>query len=299
MSSNQNGSSKTDTLVKVVLVFFVSLLSFSVGTFVGKQVSDSDHRRLALEGDGGRAVASVDGHDEHAEEGGISEKEVASLTEEFVNKETVAHGEAESSEHGAEAAAPEHGAAAKAETEHGDAHGKSAAVDATGYKSFDRSKKATAKTDAHAVAETEKATEHTEAKADEHKVTGHVASKAAALHTKGHEVADKLAAGVAPSDGAKEVRKPASTLPSVASSAIGKYTIQVASYSGEEEAKKRAADLKAKGWAAFYIPATVDSHTWYRVSIGLYSTLKSANEFRTQYMKEANSKDAIVQKIVQ
>lgn len=34
-----------DTLVKVVLVFFLSLLSFSVGTFIGKQVSDADHQK--------------------------------------------------------------------------------------------------------------------------------------------------------------------------------------------------------------------------------------------------------------
>lgn len=36
-------SSKADTLVKVVLVFFISLLSFSIGTFMGKQVADHDH----------------------------------------------------------------------------------------------------------------------------------------------------------------------------------------------------------------------------------------------------------------
>ena len=48
--SAAKGNSKADTLVKVVLVFFISLLSFSVGTFVGKQVSDSHHRRMALEG---------------------------------------------------------------------------------------------------------------------------------------------------------------------------------------------------------------------------------------------------------
>ncbi len=49
--SKEKGSSKADTLVKVVLVFFISLLSFSVGTFVGKTVSDTDHRRVALEGE--------------------------------------------------------------------------------------------------------------------------------------------------------------------------------------------------------------------------------------------------------
>src|SRR6478609_2670417 len=92
MSAEKAGS-KADTLVKVVLVFFISLLSFSVGTFVGKQVSDSDHRRMALESEykSDRSVASTDEHGEAAEGGEkISEKEVESLTEEFVNKEKAA-----------------------------------------------------------------------------------------------------------------------------------------------------------------------------------------------------------------
>lgn len=37
--------SEADFLVKVVLVLFISLLSFSLGTFIGKQVSDADHER--------------------------------------------------------------------------------------------------------------------------------------------------------------------------------------------------------------------------------------------------------------
>lgn len=46
---NQIGGSRTDTLIKLVLVFFLSLLSFSVGTFVGKQFSDSQHKIADLE----------------------------------------------------------------------------------------------------------------------------------------------------------------------------------------------------------------------------------------------------------
>ncbi|MBK7844822.1 MAG: hypothetical protein IPJ71_14245 [Bdellovibrionales bacterium] len=48
---SQRGGSKADTVVKLVLIFFISLLSFSVGTFVGKQVSDSDYKRASLEED--------------------------------------------------------------------------------------------------------------------------------------------------------------------------------------------------------------------------------------------------------
>ena len=39
----------SDYTVKIILILFMSLLAFSFGTFVGKQVSDSDHRRMQLE----------------------------------------------------------------------------------------------------------------------------------------------------------------------------------------------------------------------------------------------------------
>jgi hypothetical protein len=41
--------SKTDVVVKLVLVFFIALLSFSIGTFVGKKFSDNQHKMATLE----------------------------------------------------------------------------------------------------------------------------------------------------------------------------------------------------------------------------------------------------------
>lgn len=270
--SQDKGSSKTDTLVKVVLVFFISLLSFSVGTFVGKQVSDADHRRISLEKEykSEREIASTDEKAEVAADetpkgeksDKISDKEVESLTEEFVNKEksrepadATTAGESheaakETTEHTPEATAPHEG-------EHG----------ASGYKTYKHEKVA---------------------------ASTHTASTDAP-----HKVAEKVAQGEAPSDGKHEERKPQSVLPSVASSAVGKYAVQVASYAEEKEAKNHAADLKAKGLTAFYLPATVNGHTWYRVLVGLFSNMKSADEFRAQLLKDTNTKSAIIQKIVQ
>jgi len=267
--SAEKGSSKADTLVKVVLVFFISLLSFSVGTFVGKQVSDSDHRRMALEGESktDRGVASTESATAEPAGDKISDKEVESLTEEFVNKEKASTTGEEASDETATSAKGE-------QTEH---------ADTTGYKTYSRDSK---------VAKSEKDEPATAEKAD---VKSHAKQKAESMRN----VAEKVAHDEAPSDGAKEERKPASTLPSVASSAVGKYTIQVASYADEGEAKTHAADLKGKGWNAFYFPADVKGHTWYRVSVGLFSNNKSANEFRAQFMKEANTKSAIVQKVIQ
>ena len=273
--SAEKGSSKADTLVKVVLVFFISLLSFSVGTYVGKQVSDSDHRRMALEGEfkGDRSVASAGEHgDEHAEQ------EVESLTEEFVNKEKSAREPAEAAGH----AAPEaHAAAPAAAAGHGE----------DGYKEYKRGagkSPEAAKVDAPAATKPAAMEAH-----DDH------GAKPAAKPATPSKAAQKVSHDEAPTDGMKEERKPSSALPSVASSAIGKYTVQVASYADEKEAKGHAAGLKGKGYNAFYLPANVNGRTWFRVLVGLFNNSKTAGDFRAQFMKEANTKSAIVQKIVQ
>lgn len=251
--AKDSGSSRTDTIVKVMLVFFISLLSFSVGTFVGKQVSDSDHRRMALESEmkDGRDVASQE--TEAANNSKVSEKDVDNLAEEFVNKEKNA---------GTEAQAPADDAAAPK------TDGKESA---DGYKSYSHGAK--------------------DDKAEK--------GKDATAEKKVDAVADKVANNEAASDGQPETRKPSSTLPGVASTSVGKFTVQVHSFATEDEAKAEASDLKSKGWNAFYIPAAVAGHTWYRVSIGLFNNQNSAQAFRRDYLKESGTKTAIVTKIVQ
>jgi cell division protein FtsN len=289
--SGEKGSSKADTLVKAVLVLFISLLSFSVGTFVGKQVSDSDHRRMALEGEykADRQIASTD---ESSETSGdkITEKEVESLTEEFVNKEK--------SREPAEAAPAATAEAATPATAEPHADKAEQPADKSGYQAYPHGK-------AHKVAGAQ-SQEPTEANAevksetksqvetDSHKPVAHSHANEAARKT-----AEKVVAGKAPTDGKKEERKPQSVLPSVASSAIGKYSVQVASYADEGQAKNHAADLKGKGLTAFYLSANIHGHTWYRVMVGLFENMKSASDFRAQLMKDNGVKSAFVQKIVQ
>lgn len=96
-------SSKTDAVVKLAIVFFISLLSFSIGTFVGKKYSDNQHQLAALEpqkheaSSEQRTVASASG-DEH-KPGAMTDEDIAKLAEEFVADETTApqHGIAEAS----------------------------------------------------------------------------------------------------------------------------------------------------------------------------------------------------------
>ncbi len=114
-------ASKSDVTVKLVLVFFISLLSFSIGTFVGKKYSDNQHQLAQLEpGKTTREVASVETEKGETKTASMSDEEIAKLAEEFVSdeNETPAKGEEEhkTAEHKAvEHKANEHEAVATAE----------------------------------------------------------------------------------------------------------------------------------------------------------------------------------------
>ncbi|MBX7230476.1 MAG: SPOR domain-containing protein [Bdellovibrionales bacterium] len=280
---NDHGGSKTDGLIQLVMIFFVSLLSFSVGTYVGKQVSDSDHRRMQVEGEFTAANSSNDDedskedHDSSSEEK-LSEEDISSLTEEFVAKEKT---ETQSSE-GNIAPEKQRDIASKSED---------AATEKTGYKQYNSPHHVSDSTKTALVpTPSQTPTQHGET-AKHNAPTKEVSDAPSA-------VAHRLADGKTPTPEIKETRQPLSILPSVAGNSIGKYTIQVAAYPDELGAKNHAAELKAKGWTAFYLPAEVQNKTWYRVSVGLFSTAKAAKEFRKELQNEAHITTAIVQKIV-
>ena len=255
---NQNGGAKTDTMVKLSLVFFISLLSFSVGTFVGKQVSDSDKRRMALENEyskekPARTVAATDS--EATEKKALSEDEIEQLSQEFVEQ-------------------------AEQDT-------KMAETD--GYQKVDhtQTRKVASVEEKHHAAPKHDSTHKKEEPVVEQK------------HDNVAKAAQRVANNKAPEADKPAPRKPQSVLPSYTNDAKGKYTVQVASYSNEDEAKKFAQDLREKGYAdAFYIPAEVKGSTWYRVSIGLFESHKSANVYKAQLIKAKTVSSALVQKII-
>ena len=280
--------SKTEFVVKLVLVFFISLLAFSVGTFVGKSVSDSDYRRAALEGElnPNRSTASH-GEDGKAEGSELSHEEVASLTEEFIE------GEKEKMEVEATGDHP----AATDQNIHEDEADNETSVQASkqGYKKF--GDKTAAPTVAHAAPTTAKAIPSKEVAKKIETRNQEVADYKKTIAAK-PAAADQVAANKPATTGKPEVRTPSSVLPSVASSAIGKYTVQIASYATEAEAKGHASKLEKKGYQAFYIPAEISGKTWYRVSVGLFKDAVTAKNFQEELSKEANITTSIVQKIV-
>jgi len=306
--------SKTDTIVKLVLVFFVCLLSFSIGTFVGKKFSDNQHKLAKFEPThSDREVASVDPHSGDVKPNdALTDDEVAKLAEEFVADENGekpgAHGEKseegfptmdknmegthtamnDEEGHKEAAPAPEHGSKAPASV-HEENPDSEAPAHATGH-----------------------APAHAPAHAPE-KAMQAEPSPAQTTSVKPSGAAEKVARGEAP---VKEmaakatVRETASRIPSslpkeISGSAIGKYTVQVASYPEEEEAKKMASELKSKGFSAFYVSAKLKDRkagtdkTWYRVSVGLFETKKEADAYKNDLLARSKVTSAIVQQITE
>ncbi|RME16685.1 MAG: SPOR domain-containing protein [Bdellovibrio sp.] len=273
-------SNKADTVVKLMLIFLISLLSFSVGTFVGEQFTKQEIKQAQTTEEYNRSTAST--------EEAISEEEAESLAEEFLKDEekTESHKEASHKENHT---TPE-GYTKYTSPENEEEEPK---------KSHNQHEKESQ------VAEHHQATEEHSSKQDHSKEHAKMAEHSTPSshhqemkhHTSPMEAANRVAHDKAPSKDIPK-RKLASTLPSVASSAIGKYTIQVASYATEKEAKEHAARLKSKGLQAFFVPAQVKGKTWYRVSIGLFPSQSNALKYQKELQKQAGVHTSIIQKIV-
>jgi len=281
MKLNERGGSRTDTIVKLILVFFISLLSFSVGTFVGKQFSDSQHRLAALENEynkdssESRDVASIPEGSEAADSAKpkeiLSNEDVAKLAEEFVqdkNADRKVANEGEIKEEGKEAK-PEAKETKKEE----------------GMPLIGSLKKEKQAID---------------------KMIQEKNTPKAALNEKssGKTPADKIAEGKAPLEAVKpkvEIKKVEKGLPiDVTGDMKGKYTIQVSSHQTELEAKARVDQLTGKGYVASYIPAQIDGKTWYRVGIGAFPNIKAAKDYLAKVKDgDAAFKGAIIRQIVQ
>lgn len=273
---------KSDVAVKLVLVFFISLLSFSIGTYIGKKYSDNQHKLAQLEPAAAgqadkRSIASE--HGEHqaapAKDEMISDDEIKHLADEKLKKDEFIADDA----HGVHA------------DKHADAHGAS-----TKDEKREPAKATTKGHDDHDVP-AKPADKHK----DDHKAPAH---KPVSQHSD-HEDAP-LEAAKAFLDGkvpeAKVAPKVENRLPSslpkdISQYALGKFTVQVASYATKDEAEKRALKLKEQGFQTNVIPAKVNDKQWYRVSFGLYGTQEEANTERAKYLEKFKTESALVQKI--
>lgn len=226
-------SSGTDTVVKIVLIFFISLLSFSIGTFVGKKFSDNQHKMAEMEPQ-------------------------SAATEEATPSAEVAHHEKSETTDG-------HGAVTEATTEHG-------------------ATKTEHEADA-AIADDQVAAMEEEMTTDEE-----MPSQTA----KAAETPVKTPSGKA---NAEPVKVPKNTVKAEAKYGSGNFTIQVASYSTQEEADKKVTELKALKFESFTTAATIKGNLWYRVNVGMFATIKEAQEHKSLLSERAKVATAIIQKI--
>lgn len=227
-------SQKTDTMIKLAMVFFISLLSFSIGTFVGKKYSDNQHKLASLEPKNSSEEALKTTHrDEFASNEDstlsdnnhkMSDEEVAKLAEEF-------------------------------------------ALD-------DHSQKIIADTDSE------------EKDIKEIPNTNNLAEKKATKTVA--NLTQKI-----------EERKPSSVPAATTATApntSGMYTLQVGSFPTEAEAGKLVTTLTGKGFKATFVPASVNGKTWYRVNVGLFGTVKEAQDYKPEFLEKSKITSAIVQK---
>lgn len=291
---------KSDVAVKLVLVFFISLLSFSIGTYIGKKYSDNQHKLAQLEPSTSsekRSVAS-EGGDHHATAGKdqmISDDEIKSLADEKLKKEEFIADDSAADTHDTHAKKDEH--AKKNDHAKKDDHEEKADANHAAPVAKKSDAHADPHVDAHGEVKAEaKKTEHKPAStpAPAHKSTAHghedAPLEAAKSFLDGKVPEAKKAAVV-------ENRLPSSLPKDISQYALGKFTVQVASYATKDEAEKRASKLKEQGYQTNVIPAKVNDKQWYRVSFGLYGTQDEAQKERTKYLEKFKTESALVQKI--
>ncbi len=264
--------SKTDVLVKLVLVFFVCLLAFSVGTFVGKKFSDNQHRLSKYE-PGVEATAVAEQEQKEAAES----RDVASVHTAATEVKPDSQDEllkiAESFQKDG-AIAPRQKPEVKENFAKGNVAEPTVSPEVKLGETPDPSKKAMS-----------------------------------ALDMKPLDPVQRIANNLPPEpeivEPSQDSKIPSALPRDLASSPVGKYTVQVGSYSTEDEARKKASELKSRGFASFYIKAqvrdvaSVTTRTWYRVSVGLYATPKEAEKMRKEILLQPQITSALVQRIAQ
>lgn len=276
--------SKTDVVMKLVLVFFISLLSFSVGTFVGKKFSDNQYKLSKFEPNKQKENLKQEIEEEHAMDidrsaseeshrdpssvppdatsikpsSPINQNDIAKLAEEFVKDD---------------------GTLMQKSTQHQETEKKTSALPV--YQET-----------------------HTVVKSP---ITDPSVAAQNKLGIAPLDPADRIANNLPPEpiiiEPASDDRIPSSLPRELASSPLGKFTVQIASFPSETEAQKKASELKSKGYAAFYIKAKVKDtkgnteKIWYRVSVGLFTTSKDADKLRKELVDRSHAGSAIVHRI--
>lgn len=249
---------KSDAVLKLVLIFFVSLLSFAIGTFAGMKLVEQKYKLAQLEPNANhetasqessshesanREIASTEGS--HAEAAAPTKTE--KMTDEEFNKVVEEFAQDDTPDEATEQTAHNEKSAHEQKVEH-----------------------------------KEPAVEH-KAPVVEHKAAPAVDHKEVAKQEVNKDV--------------EKNRKPTSIPKGVGQYQAAKFTVQIVALPSEEAAQKKASEYKSKGYLAFYYPAQVKGQTWYRVNVGMFATEAEAKAYRKDFMAKSKTESAIIQKI--
>jgi cell division protein FtsN len=275
-------SQKTDNMIKLALVFFVSLLSFSIGTYVGKKYSDNQHKLSALEPN--KSIEAT---------GGEKSQQFASDTETLEPEQTLPTGnieelttstlkpaaltDSEVAKIAEEFAAEEEETEGKI-VEQVDAEEKNVgtlAADTKPIKEVPATAKAAVKT-----TPVTKSIVTTQPKVTEEKSLASIRNE---------EVPEITATPV-------DNREPAS-IPTKQEVIPMHFTVQIGSYPTQAEAEVLTKSLQGKGYKTSFVPAKVNGQTWFRVNVGLFGTIREAQEYKKEFLEKTKMTSAIVQRV--
>lgn len=239
-------SQKTDNLIKLALVFFVSLLSFSIGTYVGKKYSDNQHKLAMLEPKKEPVLPKAEEFASDAAElnqsHGLLETENASS-----QQKPVALTDSEVAKIAEEFAAEDTGA------------------------------------DEKLVATLE--TQEIDMKSNP------------VVKPAPKQIAATTPTAVRPAATTAEDRIPASINTKKEISPIH-FTVQIGSYPTQTEAEKLTKELQGKGFKTTFVPVNLNGQTWFRVNVGLFGTVKEAQDYKKEFLEKTKLTSAIVQRVL-
>ena len=243
-------SQKTDNLIKLALVFFVSLLSFSIGTYVGKKYSDNQHKLAMLEP---KKELPVPKSEEFASDAAELNRAHGLLeTENLTSQQKpIALTDSEVAKIAEEFAAEDTGA------------------------------------DEKLVATLE--TQEIDMKSNP------VVKPAVKPVPK--QIVATTPSTVRPAAAAVEERIPASINTKKEISPIH-FTVQIGSYPTQTEAEKMTKELQGKGFKTTFVPVNLNGQTWFRVNVGLFGTVKEAQDYKKEFLEKTKLTSAIVQRVL-
>jgi len=262
-------SQKTNSMIKLALVFFICLLSFSIGTYVGKKYSDNQYKLSQLEPN------KKDAHD-------------TSGTEFAANTDSEGHGEAA---HGATA---EHG-----EKHEGDSQKLTDSEVAKIAEEFanDSSESAHEGKTIPSTDDDEKPIKSIAVEKPAHGATAAPTHAAAAIKPMPAKTTVAATATAAHDREPSSVPAKETATAKETTSAGAHYTVQIGSFPSEADAQKMTKEMLAKGIKTSYVAAQVKGQTYFRVNVGLFGTAKEADEYKKDFLEKTKLTSAFVQKV--